>query len=549
MFSTMRSPEAAPRCVPTFEGTAPSHCCLPPSPPPPPTARMFSSVVFTLLALFVASRVMNYFKYRKQTAYLPAMHCLVSPISALGASLPTRWWNPGHQWQWKWRLTVYRDLGAETIAAVPFLFGVPVIYTSSLEVAKQIVTTKTTAFHKSRDTTEITLIWGPNIFAANGDEWKKHKRVISPAFSQETYASVWENTARVVDEMAAAEGWAGRAAVDIPVVNTLTYKAALILISTCGFGNALSWRTETAPGAAVSFADALATVASGILVRLLVPRWAYKLPIKKLQEVETAYTSLGPFMRDLIARRRREMEADGAAARDDILSLMIKASHEEKYNMSDAELMGNTFLLLSAGHDTSARTLDAALMLLALHPEIQEDVHREVTEIMPTDDDFTFANSARLVKTRSVFLEASRLFPAGFMLIRDAAEDTVLRGAGRGGADVPVPRGTRVVVDMVGLHHNPALYPDPEAFVPARWHAAHENELTMFSFGARTCPGRRFALTEGTCFLARLLRRWRVAPLTLPGEDVEAWRARVYQGRMLFNFGVGEVPVRFEARG
>lgn len=90
----------------------------------------------------------------------------------------------------------------------------------------------------------------------------------------------------------------------------------------------------------------------------------------RIQEIETAYSSLGTFMRDLISSRREELSSVGAS-RDDILSLMIQSSKEEKYAMSDSELvskisaesrrtplmlylhimqLGNTFLLLSAGH-------------------------------------------------------------------------------------------------------------------------------------------------------------------------------------------------------
>ena len=62
--------------------------------------------------------------------------------------------------------------------------------------------------------------------------------------------------------------------------------------------------------------------------------------------------------------------------------------------------------------------------------------------------------------------------------------------------------------------------------------------------------GRRFALTEGVCFLARLVRGWRVERLSRAGrtETREEWAARVVQGRTYMNFGIGEVPVRFVSR-
>lgn len=173
------------------------------------------------------------------------------------------------------------------------------------------------------------------------------------------------------------------------------------------------------------------------------------------------------------------------------------------------------------------------------------------------------------------------------MMIRDAAEDVVLRNVGPNRDEqLALPRGTRVVVDVIGIRtstsprpthaslknpnftaidHNPRLFSDPEAFRPERWYDARDSDLTMFSVGARACKppfgratvtysprilgiGRKFAITEGTCFLAKLLRDWKVEIIAGPGESKEQWRARVMRGRPVMNFGVGTVPIRLVRR-
>ena len=60
--------------------------------------------------------------------------------------------------------------------------------------------------------------------------------------------------------------------------------------------------------------------------------------------------------------------------------------------------------------------------------------------------------------------------------------------------------------------------------------------------------GRRFALTEGVCFLAKLVRDWRVEILANEGESKARWEERVMQGQAVMNFGVGDVPVRLVRR-
>ncbi|KAL7277610.1 hypothetical protein ACG7TL_008537 [Trametes sanguinea] len=509
------------------------------------------SILVALVSMFVGSRVFNYLKAKRDLGHLPGLRSLVAPMSPFGAALPTCWLNPGLEWQWRWRNQVYSRAGTETISALPYLFGTPAIYTSSPEVARQVVSTKG-QFFKEHDTVLITLLWGPSVFAANGEDWKRHRRIIAPAFSPETYASVWAETSRVFGEMESAEGWITKPVVDIPVVNDYTYKLALILISSCGFGYPLSWEMpKSAPGE-MSFAEALAIVSNNHLMRLILPRWSYHLPIQWIRDIETAANKMTEFMRDMISLRRQELASSDGSERRDILTLMIKSSNEEeesKFKMDDSELLGNTFLLLFAGHDTTAKTIDASLAFLALHEDYQEEMYREIMEVMPTEADFAFENSAKLTKVRACFLEASRLFPAGFMMIRDAAEDLVLRNVGPDNDGLlPIKRGTRVVVDMPGIHYNPRVFPDPEAFKPERWYDAHENDISMFSFGSRACIGRRFALTEGMCFLAKLLRSWRVEMLAKEGETKEEWRRRVVQGKVTMNLGVGPVPIRLSRR-
>ncbi|GJE92705.1 cytochrome P450 [Phanerochaete sordida] len=506
------------------------------------------TVIIALVAVFAASRVLKFYRAKRELGNLPGLRSLVTPMSPLGVLLPPGRFNPGRDWQWRFRNTVYRDAGTETITTLPYLFGPPCVYTSSPEVARQVVSTKG-QFFKELGTVLITLLWGPNIFAANGDEWKRHRRIINQAFNNETFASVWSQTARVFDEMEEGEGWTNKSIVEVPVVNGLTNKLALILISTCGFGNPLKWQFSEASSDGMSFEQAMTIVIAHHIALMVIPQWVYRLPIKWVNDLESAVDRMNAFMRQLIEKRRMEM-ARGEPEKTDILSAMIKSSESDgKFTMEDSELVGNTFLLLSAGHDTVAHTLDATLAFLALHQDFQREVLNELEEVMPTEAEFTYENSSRLVKLRAAFLEASRIFPSGVMMIRDATEDLVLQNVGPSGDEVlPLKRGSRVVVDMVGLHHNPRIFPEPEAFKPERWYKTHENDLSMFSFGARACIGRKFAITEGVCFLARLLRRWKVEMLTKPGETKAEWERRVVRGVVVLNLGIGDVPIRMIRR-
>lgn len=66
--------------------------------------------------------------------------------------------------------------------------------------------------------------------------------------------------------------------------------------------------------------------------------------------------------------------------------------------------------------------------------------------------------------------------------------------------------------------------------------------------GPRACIGRKFALVESICFLALLLREWRVEPLLKDGETTEQWQKRVLDVNVRLILEIKDTPVRFVRR-
>ncbi|KAJ7145784.1 cytochrome P450 [Mycena epipterygia] len=503
-----------------------------------------------LLVIYIARKVFEFRTNARKMAYIPGLRSIFSPMSPFGALIPTFSLNPGLGWQWQWRNQVYSKYGVETISVLPYLIGTPSLYTRSLDVARQVVSVKS-QFEKPEQFSSSVLLWGRNLLAENGAEWSRHRRIMGPAFNPGVYAQVWDETVNVYQEMMQAEGWTERSDLTLHAINDITTKVALIIISRCGFGRPLSWSNMSDDPSAMPFSEALAIVSASSIARLVIPRWMYSLPIKSLRDIETAHTTVAEFMQGLIKTRREELAAgQNDSERKDVFRLMIRASEGEgTLRMSDDELTGNTFLMLFAGHDTTAKALDAAIGFLALYEDIQEEVYQEVCEVMSADGKLHFNDCSRLKKVQGCFLEGARLFPAAYVMARETTDTVILNTEedGHGGQIILEP-GTQVIVDVVGLHYNAKYFPEPEEFRPSRWYDAAESDMTMFSFGARVCIGRRFALTEGVAFLSQLLRDWKVQIVLNPGETRPQWRQRVMKGVAGMTLGVGEVPVRLTRR-
>ncbi|KAI0092371.1 cytochrome P450 [Irpex rosettiformis] len=481
------------------------------------------------------------------------MRCVVHPISAIGAIVPNFALNPGLSWQWHWRNQVYEPLGAKTISVLGWILGDPTIYTTSMEVARQIVNARG-QLEKSYETTAIMAQWGPNLFSTNGDDWRRHRRILGAAFNADVYKFVWKETASLFDEMVEAEQWKKQPVVALNPVNKLTTKFALNIISRCAFGNVFSWQYESAQPEAMDFGKALEIVAQSCLFRVIIPNWMYRLPIPLLRRMDAAYKTLGSFMASVLASRKSEMSGNTTEdnqSRHDLFSFMTSASDDEGHAaMSDDEVISNTFLMLFAGHDTTAHTLDAAIGLLALYQDIQQEIYEEIKTVALEDASLPYDAYPKLHKTEACFLESLRLFPAAFLMVRTTTEDTVITTDDPHihGGRLPLSKGTMLAVDLIGMHYNAEYFPEPEEFKPSRWYDARENDLSMFSFGSRTCIGRRFALTEAVCFLSHLLLSWRVEPIMRDGETAAQWRKRLMVADVSMTLGVKSLPIRLVAR-
>jgi len=74
-----------------------------------------------------------------------------------------------------------------------------------------------------------------------------------------------------------------------------------------------------------------------------------------------------------------------------------------------------------------------------------------------------------------------------------------------------VPKGALVVVSPLLEHRNPAVYPQPQVFRPARWLAdgpgPRQYEFIPFGLGPRRCLGAEFADLQVRTTLALMLER------------------------------------------
>jgi len=198
-----------------------------------------------------------------------------------------------------------------------------------------------------------------------------------------------------------------------------------------------------------------------------------------------------------IADRRAAPDED----RDDVLSLLLRARHEDGSRMADSELRDELMTLLTAGHETTATGLAWAFERLLRTP-------RALARLTSSLDDGDYLDA--------VVKETLRVRPVIVDVARKLTRETEVAGW-------RLPAGTLVAPAIAVLHARPDLYDSAEEFRPERWLQKDAESYSWIPFGGgvRRCIGASFAQVEMRTVLREVLRRVRLrAPTQRPERGV-----------------------------
>jgi cytochrome P450 len=199
-------------------------------------------------------------------------------------------------------------------------------------------------------------------------------------------------------------------------------------------------------------------------------------------------------------RSHRRASSD-AEERDDVLSLLLRARHEDGSPMTDTELRDELMTLLTAGHETTATGLAWAFERLLRTPHVLDRLTASL------DDD---------AYVDAVVKETLRVRPVVVDVARKLTRETEVAGW-------RLPAGTLVLPAIAVLHARPDLYESPQEFRPERFldGAPESYAWIPFGGGVRRCIGASFAQVEMKTVLREVLRRVRLrAPSQRPERGV-----------------------------
>jgi len=232
--------------------------------------------------------------------------------------------------------------------------------------------------------------------------------------------------------------------------------------------------------------------------------------IESFRRRDAARAALVELVQGIMDRRVAGPPAPEGEA--DLLDVLMSIREEDgSFRFSADTITGMFISMMFAGHHTTSGTAAWTLIELLRHPEEMRVVTAELDALYADGSEVSFQALREIPRLESAIKEALRLHPPLILLLRVAMEDLSYGG-------FRIAQGKFVAASPAVSNRIPEDFPDPDAFVPARYLEPREedraNPWTWIPFGAgrHRCVGAAFAMMQLKAIFSVLLRGWEFEP-------------------------------------
>ncbi|HXR31960.1 MAG TPA: cytochrome P450 [Solirubrobacterales bacterium] len=369
------------------------------------------------------------------------------------------------------------------------------VYVAHPTLVKQLFTGSAEHFHAGEaNATVLEPALGPNsVITLDEGAHMRQRKLLLPPFHGERIRGYGELIRDVT--RAEMERWA----VGEPFpLRPHTQRITLAVIMRAVFGVHDEARLIRFEGLIETFSERVNAVLAFPMLRRDLGRWS---PWSRFLRARAA---LDEFIYEEIALRRAEVEA-GEEDRDDVLSLLLAAKHDDGSPMSDEELRDELVTVLGAGHETTATGLAWAMERLLRTPRVLAKLR---DSLAAGEDGYLEATVKETLRARPVIVDVARKLTAPVEI---------------GGYQLQP--GTFVMAAIAPLHYRDDLFPQPEEFRPERFLEEKADNYAWIPFGGgvRRCIGAAFAEYEMRIVLREFVER---AELSAPDPKPERVKVR-----------------------
>jgi cytochrome P450 len=416
-----------------------------------------------------------------------------------------------------WYTELLRESATNTI--VVHRFGAPrTIVTANPDNVEYMLKTNFNNFPKGKLFTEILGDFlGCGIFNVDGELWRAQRKLAIHEFSAR---SLREFVMNALEEevgkqlLPVLEALASRKdeAVDL---QELLRRFAFNLICKVSLGIDEFCLDPSLPSSPLAKAFDMASEVSarrGAAPLFFVWKMKRWLGVGSERRLKDAVEEVHAYVTGIIHNRKKKIEQGEVCSESDLLSRLLSAGRHE-----DDVIRDMVINFIMAGKDTTSAAMTWLFWLLSCHPNIEQEVVKEIEFAGGEKLEYESLEELRLLK--ACLYESMRLYPPVAWDSKHAIADDLLPDG------TPVRAGDRLTYFPYGMGRMEALWgKDRFEFKPDRWFLEPDKErgalkkvcsykFPIFQAGPRVCLGKEMALVQMRYVVASILRRFEIRPL------------------------------------
>ncbi|KAK5638112.1 hypothetical protein RI129_012407 [Pyrocoelia pectoralis] len=328
---------------------------------------------------------------------------------------------------------------------------------------------------------------GTGLIMREVPKWKRHRKIMAPIFNQKTlkgFMHVFDRESSVLEGKLKEQ--VGRGS-----FNIYYYTSLFAMNILCETGMGVTSRSQTSNRDYIECIDRAKEITFSRINNVFYQSdWIFNLSSLS-RELKVVTKRIEMYIdvfnvRFVLVQNLRKVKSPTF-----LRALIELTKWDNDFSEKDLLEEVNTFII--AGNDTITLTINYTLIMLGMHPEIQQKVYQEA-----------ISEAGNVQYLDAVLRETLRLFPPAPSISRKVEADIKLESC-------TIPAGASVAIAIIALHRDPDVWPDPLRFDPERFMGENVRQpysWIPFSGGPRNCIAPQYAFMALKVVITALVKKY-----------------------------------------
>ncbi|XP_065167282.1 cytochrome P450 9e2-like [Atheta coriaria] len=418
--------------------------------------------------------------------------------------------------------------------------------------------------HRALTPQHVDPLWGYNLFALTGDDWKQMRATLSPTFTSSKMRSMFLLMEKSAKQFVDFYLNKNQKVIDVELKESFS-RIANDVIANCAFGLTVDSLKDPNNDFYVNGTDA--TNFNGLYKNLVVwlntisPKITSALNLrvfskqstdffKKIADDTIKYREEKNIIRPdvvhlLMEARKGRLRYDESSKTQDAGFATVEESDygkiqsTKKMEFTDVEVAAQMFVFFFGGFDTISTMMSFTCYELALNPEIQAKLRQEIDDVYEKNKgelSYDILNGMKYLDM--TISESLRMHPPAVFIDRLCTKEYTIKPEHPDEHPVHIKPGDNIWIPMVALHYDEKHYQNPNKFDPERFSDENKDLIKPYTYlpfgsGPRNCIGSRFALMEVKTLVFHILRNFELTVIdksTVPLKLVKGTISSVVEG-------------------